>query len=120
MVQPGFHWEKTPEEALGELGDAYASAIHRGVKAIVDRWAPEIENWMKQNAPWTDRTGNARQTLHTEVEEVVDEMVEIIMAHGVYYGIYLELCNAGRYAIINPALDHFAPKIWQDVRRMLS
>jgi hypothetical protein len=119
-VQPGFRWEKTPEEALGELGEAYASAIHQGVKAVAQRWAPEIQNWMGDNAPWTDRTGNARQSLYSEVEEVVNQMVTIIFSHGVYYGVYLELCNAGRYAIISLALDHFAPKIWADVQRMLS
>lgn len=119
-IQPGFHWEKPPEEALDELGDAYAAAIHEGIKAVAQRWAPEIENWMQQNAPWTDRTGNARQSLYTEVEEVAGQMVRIILSHGVYYGIFLELKNAGRYAIVNPALDHFAPKIWADVRRMLS
>lgn len=120
MTVSGFHWEVPPEQAFGELGEAYVSAIHQGIQAIAQRWAPEIENWMKQNAPWTDRTGNARQTLYTETSEVVNEMVELILSHGVYYGIFLELCNAGKYAIVGPALDHFAPKIWADVRRMLS
>ena len=116
----GFRWETPPEEAFPELAEAYVNAIHEGVKAIAQRWAPEIENWMQENAPWTDRTGNARQSLYTEVEDVTGKMVQIILSHGVYYGIFLELKNAGRYAIVNPALDHFAPKIWADVKRMLS
>jgi hypothetical protein len=101
------------------LAEAYASALHRGVYAICQRWAPEIANWMKDEAPWTDRTGNARQTLYTEVTQVVNQMVTVILSHGVHYGIYLELCNAGRYAIINPALDEFGPKVWADVEAML-
>jgi len=116
----GFHWETPPEEAFPEMADAYVSAIHEGVRAVAQRWAPEIETWMKQHAPWTDRTGNARQTLYTEVEDVANLMVNLILSHGVYYGIFLELKNAGKSAVVNPALGHFAPKIWADVKRMLS
>jgi len=119
-MQSGFQWKVSPEKTFPELADAYISAIHRGIRAIADRRAPEIANWMKDNAPWTDRTGNARQTLWTEVTDVANKMVTIMLSHGVYYGIFLELNNAGRYAIIDPALDHFAPVIWSDVQRMLS
>ena len=113
-------WQVPPEQALPDLAEAYASAIHKGVLAIAQRWAPQIANWMKQNAPWEDRTSHARQTLYTEVTDVTNQMVSLTLSHGVYYGIFLEVNNAGRYAIINPALDHFAPLIWADVQRMLS
>ena len=116
----GVTWEVPPEQAFEELATEYASAIHRGVVAICQRWAPEIANWMKANAPWTDRTGNARQALYTEVNEVVNSMVELIAGHGVEYGLWLEVRWAGRFAIVNPALDFFAPKIWADVRRLLA
>lgn len=111
-------WQKTPEEAFGELADEYERAIHTAVRTLLQRYAPDIEAWMKTNASWTDRTGNARQTLNTEVEEVLNEAVTIYLAHGVDYGKYLELSNGGRYAIIGPALDYFAPKIWADVQRL--
>lgn len=119
-MQSGFHWVVPPDQAFPELADEYTKAIHKGVYAIGQRYAPLIENWMKDNAPWTDRTANARQSLWTEVTDVANQMVSIILSHGVYYGIFLELNNAGRYAIINPAIDHFAPLIWSDVQRMLS
>lgn len=119
-MQSGFEWKVPPEKAFPELADAYTRAIHKGIYAIGQRYQPLIENWMKDNAPWEDQTSNARQTLWTEVNDVPNQMVTIILSHGVYYGIFLELCNAGRYAIINPALDHFAPLIWADVQRMLS
>ncbi len=113
-------WQKPPEEALPELGEAYATAIHKGVLAIGNKYKPLVENWMKANAKWTDRTGNARQTLWSDVDDVTNQMVRIIFSHGMYYGIFLEVNNAGRFAIIDPALDHFAPLIWADVQRMLS
>jgi len=116
----GMVWTNPPSEAWPAMAGRYRRAIETGIFRIAQRWAPEIEQWMRDNAPWTDRTSNARQSLYTDVNFAVGEMVELIMAHGVEYGIYLELSNAGTYAIINPALDHFAPLIWQDVVRLLS
>jgi len=79
---------------------------------------------MKANAPWVDRTGAARQSLRAEVEPPtaaqVQQMVELILAHGVEYGVFLELKNAGAFAIINPTLDAAAPKIWADIRRLFT
>lgn len=115
-----FEWDVTPEVAFGQLTAAYAQAIRRGIRAIAARRAPEIEAWMKQNAVWTDRTGNARQTLHTEVEDLSLDMVQITLDHGVSYGVFLELANAGTYAIIAPALDYWGPQVWSDVQAMLS
>lgn len=116
----GVVWSVTPEQAFGELTREYVAAIRRGIRALADRRAPEIEAWMKSNARWTDRTGNARQTLNTEVEQMGADMVAIILAHGVSYGVYLELAHASRFSILSPALDHWGPLIWADVQRMLS
>lgn len=120
MAAIGIQWDVTPVQALTELADVYISAIHKGIFAIAQKYAPLIENWMRDNAPWTDRTANARQSLWTQVTNIANEMVFVILSHGVGYGIYLEMNNAGKFAIINPALDHFAPLIWADVARMLS
>ena len=120
----GLRWTVPPQTAWPALAANYRQAIERGVHAIAQRWAPEIENYMKSNAPWTDRTGNARGALYSKVEPPtpaqIRGMIEIWLGHGMDYGIFLELRNAGRYAIVNPALDYFAPRIWADVRRMLS
>jgi hypothetical protein len=116
----GFTWQVRPDRAWGALAANYRAAIERGIVGIANRWAPEIENYMKANAPWTDRTGNARQGLYTAVNHAVGSMVEIILSHGVDYGYWLEVKNGGAYAVVNPALDYFGPRIWADVRRMLS
>lgn len=110
-----FSWDVRPTQAWPALSDWYIAAIRRGVYQIARRRAPEIEAWMKDNAPWTDRTGNARQTLTAEAEEVSLDMVSIILAHGMDYGIWLELAHGGAWAIIGPALDHWGPIIWGDV-----
>ncbi len=114
-----FQWTTRPSAAWPDLAGAYAALIRRSVRTLADRRAPEIEAWMKSNAPWTDRTGNARQTLNTEVDDLAGSAVEIRLAHGMEYGIYLELAHGGNWAIIGPAIDHFAPIIWNDVLALL-
>lgn len=114
-----FQWDITPERAFGDLTDAYIAAIRNGVRQIAAYYAPQIESWMKANASWTDRTGNARQTLSAEVEDVSLDMVKIVLAHGVEYGVWLEIAHAGAYSILGPAIDYWGPQIWADVQTML-
>lgn len=113
-----FEWVTTPVDAVTAGMSEYERALYQAIYTICLRRKPEIENWMKANAPWTDRTGNARQTLHVDVEAAVDR-IAMVLAHGMFYGIYLETKNAGRYAIVTPAVDYWAPIIMADVRAVL-
>lgn len=84
------------------------AAIVASTKAL----AAEIERWMKEHAPWNDRTGEARATLHTTVEHHGFRQ-EIFLGHGVEHGYWLEVIQDGRYSIIVPALEHFeGPATW--------
>lgn len=113
-----FTWQRRPTVAFPALTEAYADAIHDAIAQLAERYAAEIEAWMKDNAPWSDRTGNARQTLFAEAIDFTDTVV-ILMSHGVEYGTFLELAHGGNYAIITPALDYFIPRIWRDVQALL-
>ena len=82
--------------------------------------APKVQEYMKRNAPWQDRTGDARAGL-TAVY-VGDRFVErsvIRLSHGVPYGIFLETRNAGRYAIIVPTLVDEGNRIMEDMGGLL-
>lgn len=59
--------------------------------------------YMKATAPWTDRTGAARAGLHTDSSHSGDRF-ELVLAHAVRYGIWLEVANSGRYQVILPSL----------------
>ena len=112
-----FRWTVPPSK--GWSADRYIQALDRALGQLLDYyWAPRIEADARRSAPWTDRTGNARQTLYTKVIPALGEIV-ILLSHGMDYGIYLELKNAGRYAIISPAIDHFLPIIMADIQRAL-
>lgn len=114
----GFFWKTPPEKAFGGLTISYERQVKRAVAAIMLQRAPQIRGWLQVNAPWKDHTGNARQTLNTFVVELADAIV-VTLTHGMDYGIYLETKNAGRYAIIAPGVDYWAPILLEDVRALL-
>lgn len=115
-----FRWRRAPTEVWPDGAERYARRIRAAVFRLMQRYAPEMEAWMKANAPWTDRTGNARQSLEAEAQELGNQALRVLMQHGVEYGIFLELAHGGNWAIIGPALDEFAPRIWRDVQALLS
>ena len=65
--------------------------------------AARSTGYMKTHAPWTDRTTAARSGLHA-ISNHSGSQFELILAHAVSYGIWLEVCNSGRYQIILPSL----------------
>ena len=116
------------EEVLAQHTRNYIASIRRGVRAIAERRAPEITEWMQANRPWTDRTDQARTTLNTDVQEVESAIFDIVMAHGVEHGWYLEginpetisdMVNRGQCSILLPAVEHWFPIIVDDIRKMI-
>lgn len=81
--------------------------------------AQQLQNTAQQDAPWTDRTAHARQRLKGEAQRVGEGYL-ISLAHGVDYGIYLELCNEKKYAVIEPTIKKMAPEILQAFQGLLS
>jgi hypothetical protein len=82
---------------------AFDGDINALVAGVVDFSSDKARTYMKTNAPWTDRTGNARQTLNSHAEHTT-EYHEIHLYGGMPYQIFLEVRWAGRFAIIGPAV----------------
>lgn len=114
MATSGIRWITPPSE-LEKAIFKYGERVLVAVKALADFIATEAQNEMRQNAPWTDRTGNARSGLFSIAEQAAKDVVIIYFSHGhtIEYGIYLELSNAGRYAIIAPTMERTYPKVRQ-------
>lgn len=70
---------------------------------------------MKYNAPWTDRTGNARQGLHAAAQRERLKLYALICAHTVEYGVWLEVTHGGRDRIIEPTIRSQGDAIMRDV-----
>ena len=117
-----LEWDRDVNLWAKQLESNAIAILEAFLSELVDELAPEIEQWMKDNALWTDRTGRARAGLHTEVEKMVGQVYTIVLDHGedVPYGVWLELKNQGRYAIIQPALDFWFPVVWGRINEFVS
>lgn len=82
--------------------------------------AAELQSKMKLNRPWTDRTGMAKATLSAKVSQPSQNIVRITLAHGVSYGIWLELAHEKNYAIIAPTIREEGPRIIEDLGDLMS
>ena len=103
-----LHWTVPPSALQRGIGD-YSVRLMNAVFDLATYFAARIESYAKQNAPWTDRTGNARQGLTARSFRTATA-VSIILWHSVSYGIWLEVKNAGRFAVILPTLEaHYSP-----------
>lgn len=92
--------------------------LRRAALLTTHSMSPQIESYMKLNAPWTDRTSNARNGLAARAYEDGDE-IGIVLFHQVDYGIWLETRFGGRYAIIDPTIEVMGPQVMARYYRLL-
>ena len=97
--------------------DRWNSRRRAAIEAFSQTWAGTLEGRAKENALWQDRTSHARQGMFGSVIKRRDEVV-ILLSHSVQYGLWLELCNDGRYAILKPTMDAAIPEIIRAYRRL--
>lgn len=97
-------------DTIGPRLDAMLLTMAGRVAITMEQGAQEIQAHAQANAPWSDITGMARSGL-TATVDVGDGEVEIVLAHSVDYGIWLETIQAGEYAIIMPTLETLGPEI---------
>lgn len=109
------------DQQLYNWADRKIDNIHEAVERLAD----EITAYMKENAPWQDRTSAEREasgdppgrSAREELQAVVvwqdKHNFTIFIGHGadIYYGIWLEVRWGGRYAILEPTAVHFAPQL---------
>lgn len=83
------------------------------ISVAVEDLAKQMEQYMKENHPWENRTFAAEEGLAADVVHEGFRQV-IVLHHGesVDYGIWLEIRWGGRYAIILPTIEHFEGEMW--------
>ena len=101
---------------LGRNLEALPDEVDGMVHAVMEYQSVKAVAHMKTTAPWTDRTGNARNGLSSEVGWNPRESHSIRLFHRMWYGIFLETRWAGRYAIILPTIQLYG----KDTMRLLT
>lgn len=108
----------------GEL-DAMASRIATmrrnlldAVTALMETYGGRIQSAAQEGAPWTDRTGNARQGLSTAVDSG-GTVIRLVLFHTATYGIWLEVRWGGKYATIMPTLTAQFPALMAALQALI-
>jgi hypothetical protein len=106
----GVHFTWSGLQQVLDMPENARAAIDAAVESAMDKLAAEMEQYAKDNAPWRDRTGDARAGLHADVSSQ-GGVFAITLAYDVYYGFYLETHNGGEFAIVTPTVQLFASKV---------
>lgn len=125
----GILWIRPPAEMQRNM-ELYGQKVNAAIQAVAEYIAQRAQNDSRRFARWHDRTGNARSGLIGRVDvrdrnasgqflPLAERIVTVYLIHTMSYGVYLELCNAGKYAIIMPTLEKLYPEVQRMLRRML-
>ena len=107
-----------PDDLFGPALFVMGTALVENVNRTLYQTAGDIEDWMKQNAPWSDRTTDAREGLTASATEHPTHPY-ITVYHTVDYGVWLEIRWNGRYAILVPAIEHWGPEVMQNLKAVI-
>ena len=96
--------------------------VEKKVKAAIglyaDTAAKRMEGEAKINAPWTDRTGNARNSIRGDFDWQGSKAV-ITLSGNMDYSVWLELAHGKKYAILKPTIDKNTPEILRGYQRLV-
>jgi hypothetical protein len=127
--------------------EEWEDEINQDLLETLERIAAEMETAMRQNRPWQDRTGLARNALVAYVDAInpghaqaVANALNVTEGHGVVvldteadeegqisiiltglmsYNEWLEVGHAGQHAVILPTLEAMAPGAKAELERLV-
>ena len=116
----GIRWSRPPSE-LAAAVERYGDRVLQAVAAVAQYVATEMQNDAKRNASWTDRTGNARGVVWDERGGLRGACGDDHLSHSAVldYGVFLELANGGRYAVIMRTMEAKYPELMSMLRETL-
>lgn len=112
---PRMRWESN---TLSPGLTAFPNRLKDALFDVMKFHEPRVASYMRDNAPWTDRTGNARGGLAAKAYRVGDNFG--IVAFGqMPYQIWLEIANNGRYRIIQPTILNQGAAVMRTVSKLM-
>lgn len=112
----GIRWD---DRTLYNNLRTFNARADRAITAATAYHATQAVAFARTNAPWTDRTGNARNGLFARAERDAP-VYRIIIGGSVPYQVWLEVRFSGRYQIIRPTVDHEGPELMRTVQALYS
>lgn len=104
----------------------FASFTRAKIEEYLSNACQDLEDYMKTNHRWQNRTGQAEAGLYADFYEedlsgsdYIPVTLGITLGHGVYYGQYLEQSFEGNYAILEPTARLEGPKVFAGMQGLL-
>lgn len=94
---------------LKAIFDRKIVALHAYAKALAEEAVQEMQTEQAGNEYWNNETFQALQRLFAD-SFLDDDSVGFFLAHGVEYGVYLELANDRQNEILRPKAEKYALK----------
>lgn len=94
--------------------------MYERMDEIAEEFSREMEAYARSNAPWDDRTGDARSGLTSEISDNSESgTLAVNLFHTVDYGVWLEIRWGGKYAILIPTIENMGPRLLEMMERMM-
>lgn len=90
--------------------DAFDEKMQEAMVKLLDYWGLKGSSEMRKGARWTDRTGNARNSLLYQTNRRGNDF-SVTYYGQMHYNIWLEVRWSGKYAIIGPVMLSVAPRL---------
>ncbi len=97
---------------------AVENKVRAAIGAYADTAAKTMEGEAKKNAPWEDRTSNARNSIQGDFGWKGNKAV-ITLSGNMEYSVYLELANGKKYAILSPTIQKHSTEILRGYQRLV-
>jgi predicted peptidase len=97
----------------------WATEKKTGCEAVSVVTAANMVNYAKVNKRWKCQSGHARGKLHGGAYWENPETLKTYIAHGVSYGVFLELANDGKYAILEESINKYKDVWFKSIKRII-
>ncbi len=97
------------DKALSGL-DKISDQTNWSLKVLGEVAAKRMEEYAKDNANWTDRTGHARKSI-TGYCDQKGNITAVGLSGGMEYSPYLELAMGKKYAVLYPTILEYEQEI---------
>lgn len=92
--------------------------MRAAVSLYGDTAAKKLEANAKKNAPWEDRTGNARKSINGE-SKWEGAIMKVGVSGNMDYFVFLEYAMEKKYAVLEPTILQLSPEIVEGMRNLL-
>jgi hypothetical protein len=90
----------------------YAKSLFYAARALQD-----FRSRQGGNEFWQNRTGTAKDLVSADAYQKKN-IVGWVLAHGVQYGVYLELANNRKHEALRPMINKWSKPFFEDLKKL--